>query len=96
MFPRMRYRSRFTIASTILKQAQSDSSTKTRLMHGAYLSFEQIDEYLTFLLANDMITRNEATHTYAPTERGIHFLEVYAEMDKLVSLDDPIVVRAGK
>jgi hypothetical protein len=36
------------------------------------------------------------THTYAPTERGIHFLRIFEEMDKLISLDDPTTVPAGK
>jgi predicted transcriptional regulator len=92
----MKYRSRFTIASSILKAAQNGSSTKTRLMYGAFLSFGQINEYLTFLLSNNLIVKDEMTHTYAPTERGIHFLQIFEEMDKLISLDDPTTVPVGK
>jgi predicted transcriptional regulator len=65
-------------------------------MYGAYLSFGQINEYLTFLLANKLIMRDETMHTYAPTERGIHFLRMFDEMEKLISLDDPIVARTAK
>jgi predicted transcriptional regulator len=85
----MKYRSKFAIASSILRESQNVSMTKNRLMYHTYLSFAQINEYLTFLLANNLIMRNEATHTYAPTERGIRFLQVSAEMDKLLSLDVP-------
>jgi predicted transcriptional regulator len=92
----LKYRSRFTIASSILRTAQTGDSTKTRLMYGAFLSFAQINEYLTFLLANKLIMRDEMRHTYAPTERGIHFLRMFDEMEKLISLDDPIVVRTAK
>jgi predicted transcriptional regulator len=92
----MKYRSRFTIASSILRTAQNGNSTKTRLMYGAYLSFGQINEYLTFLLANKLIIRDEMTHTYAPSERGIHFLRVFDEMDRLSALDEPITIKVGK
>jgi predicted transcriptional regulator len=92
----MKYRSRFTIASTILRAAQKGSSTKTRLMYGAFLSFGQINEYLAFLLTNQLILRDEANHTYAPTERGLHFLRMFDEMEKLISLDEPIKVAASR
>jgi predicted transcriptional regulator len=92
----MKYRSRFTIASSILREAQIGGNTKTRLMYGAYLSFAQINEYLKFLLENKLIMRDEVMHTYAPTERGTHFLRMVDEMEKLISLEDPAVVRAGK
>jgi predicted transcriptional regulator len=92
----MKYRSRFTIASSILRTAQAGGSTKTRLMYGAYLSFAQINEYLTFLLEKSLMIRDEVTHTYAPTEKGIQFMRMFDKMDKLISLNDPIVVLAGK
>jgi predicted transcriptional regulator len=56
----------------------------------------QINEYLTFLLANKLIIRDEMTHTYAPSERGIHFLRVFDEMDRLSALDEPITIKVGK
>ena len=57
----MKYRSRLAIASNILKVAQAGNATKTRLMYGSFLSFAQINEYLTFLLANALITKDEVT-----------------------------------
>jgi predicted transcriptional regulator len=92
----MKYRSRFTIASSVLRAAQSGSSTKTRLMYSAFLSFGQINEYLTFLLANQLIMRDEVAHTYAPTERGLHFLRMFDEMEKLISLDEPVATTPRK
>jgi predicted transcriptional regulator len=92
----MKYRSRFTIASSILRTAQTGGNTKTRLMYGSYLSFGQINEYLKFLLENKLIMKDLETHTYAPTERGIHFLKMVDEMEKLISLDDPALVRVAK
>jgi predicted transcriptional regulator len=92
----MKYRSRFTIASSVLRAAQNGGSTKTRLMYGAFLSFGQINEYLTFLLSNQLIMKDEVARTYSPTERGLHFLRMFDEMEKLISLDEPIVAQVAK
>jgi predicted transcriptional regulator len=87
---KMKYRSRFEIASTILEIARGGNSTKTRLMYGSFLSFAQINEYLNFLLANSLITRSEETHVYGLTEKGLHFMHIYDEIAKLVPLSEPI------
>ncbi len=86
----MKYRSRFAIASNILHVARAGNATKTRLMYGSFLSFAQINEYLGFLTANSLITRDEETHIYALTEKGVRFLHIYEELSKLVPLDEEI------
>ena len=86
----MKYRSRFEIASTILTAASEGNATKTRLMYGSFLSFAQINEYLAFLLGNTLISKNEETHMYALTEKGMRFLRVYEELTKLVPTREPI------
>jgi predicted transcriptional regulator len=86
---KMKYRSRFEIAATILEVAQAGDSTKTRLMYGSFLSFAQINEYLSFLLGNALITKSDDTHTYALTEKGMRFLRIYEELSQLVPLDEP-------
>ena len=80
----MKYRSRVEIASNILRVAVAGRATKTRLMYGAFLSFTQINEYLKFLQANDLITTDPESHVYSLTERGLRFLNLYEEMTKLV------------
>jgi len=65
-------------------------------MYGAYLSSVQINEYLTFLLANKLIIRDEMAHTYAPSDRGIQFLRSFDEMERLSSLDESITAQVGK
>jgi predicted transcriptional regulator len=87
----MKYRSRFDIASTILNAAMEGHATKTRLMYGSFLSFAQINEYLAFLLGNALISKNEDTHIYALTEKGMRFLHMYEELAKLIPLDQPII-----
>jgi len=86
----LKYRSRFEIASTILTAASEGNATKTRLMYGSFLSFAQINEYLAFLLGNTLISKNEETHMYALTEKGMRFLRVYEELTKLVPTREPI------
>jgi len=86
----MKYRSRLAIASNILQVARAGNATKTRLMYGSFLSFAQINEYLTFLLANTLITRNEESHVYALTEKGTRFLHIYDDLNSLIPLDEPI------
>ena len=86
----MKYRSRFAIASNILHVAGAGNATKTRLMYGSFLSFAQINEYLGFLMANSLIMRNEETHVFALTEKGVRFLHIYEELSKLVPLDEEI------
>jgi predicted transcriptional regulator len=63
----MKYRNRFAIASKILQVARAGNATKTRLMYGSFLSFAQINEYLSFLMTNALIMRDEVSQTYALT-----------------------------
>jgi predicted transcriptional regulator len=86
----MKYRSRYDIASTILNAAMEGNATKTRLMYGSFLSFAQINEYLKFLLANTLISKDEVTRVYALTEKGMRFLHMYEELAKLIPLDEAI------
>jgi predicted transcriptional regulator len=86
----MKYRSRLAIASNILKVAQAGNATKTRLMYGSFLSFAQINEYLSFLVLNGLVTRNEETRLYSLTEKGTRFLHIYDDLTTLIPLDEPI------
>jgi predicted transcriptional regulator len=85
-----KYRSRFEIASTILHVVVDGNATKTRMMYGSFLSFAQINEYLHFLLANELVKKEEATHMYSLTEKGMRFLHIYEELSALIGLDEPI------
>jgi predicted transcriptional regulator len=92
----MKYRSRLAIASTILQVARAGNATKTRLMYGSFLSFAQINEYLNFLLANQLITRSEDTHIYGLTEKGMRFLRIYDEMAALIPVDEQVPLAVAK
>jgi predicted transcriptional regulator len=46
----MKYRSRNDIVGLLLDAANGGGATKTKLMYKAYLSFNQLREYLTLLV----------------------------------------------
>ena len=51
----MKYRSRSDIVGLLLEAANGGGATKTKLMYKAYLSYNQLREYLTFLVENGLI-----------------------------------------
>ena len=62
----MKYRSRTDIIAMIL-QAAINGATKTRIMYGAYLSYAQVKEYLSFLIEKDLIRYEEGSAIYKLT-----------------------------
>lgn len=82
-----KYRNKFEIASAILRVVMDGDSTKTKLMYGSFLSFAQINEYLRFLLANELIKKEAGTRAYTLTEKGLSFLRVYEELSSMVGPD---------
>jgi predicted transcriptional regulator len=94
----MKYRSRFEIASSILKIAMEGNASKRKLMYSAYLSFAQINEYLGFLTTNGLMMVDKKTHIYSLTEKGMRFLHVYEDLKKLIPLEEADKARpaAGK
>ena len=58
----------------LLLNAADGGTTKTKLMYGAFISFNQLKEYLSLLVENGLIQYEEGTHTYRTTEKGIRFL----------------------
>ena len=51
----MNYRSRDDIVSVILDAANGCGLTKTKIMYQAYLSHDQMKEYLSVLIENDLL-----------------------------------------
>jgi predicted transcriptional regulator len=77
----MKYRSRTEIISNILRAALDGPCTKTRLMYRAYVSSEQINEYLGYLLSNELLIKEQ--HMYSLTEKGMQFLRLSKTMSEL-------------
>lgn len=83
---KLKYRSRTDIIAMIL-QATAKGATKTRIMYGAYLSYAQVKEYLTFLLERDLVRYEEGSGLYKLSERGMKLLEGYEGISEMISLD---------
>ncbi|MHB2036620.1 MAG: winged helix-turn-helix domain-containing protein [Nitrososphaerales archaeon] len=81
----LKYRSRGEIVSNILRVVSSSKATKTRLMYGAYLSYTQIEEYLDYVLQQELISRISDTNLYQLTEKGMQYLNLSDEMSQLVA-----------
>jgi predicted transcriptional regulator len=82
----MKYRSRTDIIAMIL-QAATGGATKTRIMYGAYLSYAQVKEYLSFLVERDLIRYEEGSQLYKLSERGMKLLQAYEGISDMISLD---------
>lgn len=60
--------------------------TKTKMMYKAFLSYGQLVEYLKYLQENDLITYEEGTQLYKPTEKGLKFLNLSEELSEMTLL----------
>jgi predicted transcriptional regulator len=58
----MKYRSRTEIVSMIL-EAANGGATKTKIMYKAFLSYNQLKEYLSVLIENNLIEYHDETHS---------------------------------
>ncbi|MFZ0894705.1 MAG: winged helix-turn-helix domain-containing protein [Candidatus Nitrosopolaris sp.] len=70
----MKHRGRSEIIGLLLDAANGRGSTKTKLMYKAYLSFNQLREYLALLVENGLIEYQDGMQTYKTTEKGITFI----------------------
>jgi predicted transcriptional regulator len=77
------YRSRTEIAATIL-DAANGGTTKTKIMYNAYLSYNQLKEYISILIENNLLEYLEGARTFRTTEKGLNFLTMHNEMEELL------------
>lgn len=83
----MKYRSRSEIIGLVLQTANT-GATKTRIMYGAYLSYQQVQEYLAFLLRKGLLMYEEGTSKYRLTEKGLNFMGTLEEINDVISVGD--------
>jgi len=79
----MKYRSRTEIVATML-EAANGKATKTKIMYVAFLSYQQLKEYLSVLIENNLIEYIEETQTYKTTEKGLNYLKMNNEIGELL------------
>jgi predicted transcriptional regulator len=77
-------RSRTEIVAMILDAANGGGGeTKTRIMYFAFLSYNQVKEYLSLLIANNLIEYLDGANKFKTTEKGLNYLKMYNEIRKL-------------
>ena len=85
-FLNMTYRSKTDIIAVILKTASSSGGAqKTKIMYEGFLAWAQVQEYLSLLLKNDLIKYRERGRTFIITEKGIRFLNIHDDLNKLMT-----------
>jgi predicted transcriptional regulator len=79
----MKNRSRTEILALIL-EAANGGATKTKIMYNVYLTYNQLKNYLSAMIENNLIEYLEGTHKFKTTEKGLNFLKMYNEIGELL------------
>jgi predicted transcriptional regulator len=73
---------KLAVIRKILESTQgSGGAPEPRLMYGSYLSYVQIDEYLSLMMTNGLLRYDRETRKYRITARGMDFLASIRQMD---------------
>jgi len=86
--PVSRRRDKLYIIAEILEIAK-DGVLKTQIMYRANLSFTQLNDYIKFMLKNELLEKillNEK-EVYKATEKGLNFLQRYREITELLKTE---------
>ena len=76
-------RSRTEIVSQILESANG-GATKTKIMYTAFLSYVQLNEYLSILIENNLLEYLDGTYKFKTTDKGLFFLKIHNEIGELL------------
>jgi predicted transcriptional regulator len=81
----MKYRSRTEIVNSIL-DAANGGATKTKIMYSAFLSYNQLKDYISILIENNLLDYLEGTKIFRTTEKGLNLLKIHNEMSELLQI----------
>ena len=71
----MNSRSKVEIIEAVLRVVAAGDGRKMRMMYGAYLSYEQLEEYANFMIRKELVFMEEGTGLYKLTSKGEAFLQ---------------------
>ena len=72
----IKYRGRDEILRSILQYAsETEEIGKTRIMYHSLLSYPQLNEYLNYLLKNELLHHNIGSNRYKITDKGLKSIE---------------------
>ena len=81
----MKNRTHHDILAKVLQAAKgTDGTTKTRIMYSAYLSSNQLKEYISFCQGHGLVSYDAGKRVYKTTVKGIRLLEIFAKMYEIV------------
>ena len=86
--PGSKRRDKLFIIAEILEIAK-DGVLKTQIMYRANLSFTQLNDYLNFMLKNELLEKvlMNDKEVYKATEKGMIFLQNYHEITELLKTE---------
>ena len=77
-------RNRTEIVAMILNAANKGGETKTKIMYFAFLSYNQLNEYLSILIENNLIEYLDGARRFKTTTKGLFFLKMHNELAELL------------
>ena len=72
----------------MILDAANGGTTKTKIMYKAYLGYNQLKEYLTILIENNLLEYLDRTQIFKTTEKGLHFLKMYNAIWRIITESD--------
>jgi len=79
----MKYRNKTEIVGNIL-DAANGGATKTKIMYKSFISYNQLKEYLTILIENNLIEYLDGTQTFKTTEKGLNYLKLHNALGEML------------
>ena len=70
------------IIASILDAARHDV-TKTRIMYVSYLSFGQLQRYISYVLETRLMNLDSTSNKYRTTTKGLEFLSRFEEVHSI-------------
>jgi len=74
----------------ILQSARSDGNGagKTKIMYNAFVSYNQVKEYLTILIDNGLLQYDLGTQKFKITEKGLSFMQLCDKLGDLIEKEE--------
>ena len=87
----MKNRSRTDLIGCILEAIVRGRCTKTKIMYGAYLSYTQLNEYMSFLVEAGLVQDQKSKEdllspSFVITDKGKHFLDIHNKINEMVTV----------
>lgn len=62
----------------------NEGITQTKLMSKLFLDNAQLEDYLVFLIGDDLLSYDPKMRRFNTTEKGVMFLQAYNQIDKML------------